>query len=196
MVGTRRGAAITAVLLLMPACAVGGGEVGALPPEPSGATARVTASPAATTPAAPSAAPATEVDRTDVLAVYGAWWTSLQSAYAQGDPEAAELAEYAVDPILSRQRASIRALRTQGIVQRTRFTLRPRLRYQTERNAEVEDCVRGPANTYYDAVTGRPRAPRGYRNDVPTEDRLLTTLQKRGDQWYVVAATGRGAVQC
>jgi len=81
-------------------------------------------------------------------------------------------------------------------VQRARFTLRPRLRYQTGQNAEVEDCVHGPASTYYDAVTGRPRAPRGYRNDVPTEDRLLTTLQRRGDQWYVVAATGRGEVEC
>ena len=81
-------------------------------------------------------------------------------------------------------------------MQRARFTLRPRLRYQTGQNAEVEDCVQGPASTYYDAVTGRPRAPRGYRNDVPTEDRLLTTLQRRGDQWYVVAATGRGEVEC
>jgi hypothetical protein len=31
---------------------------------------------------------------------------------------------------------------------------------------------------------------------VPAEDRLLTTLQRRGDRWYVVAATGKGEVQC
>ncbi len=73
---------------------------------------------------------------------------------------------------------------------------RPTLRYRTQTNAEVEDCVRGPANTYHDAATGRLRAPRGYRNDAPTEDRLLTTLQRRGDRWYVVAATGRGDVTC
>ena len=97
-----------------------------------------------------------------------------------------------MDPILGHQRASIAALHDQGIVQRTRFTLEPTLRYRTQTNAEVEDCVRGPANTYHDAATGRLRAPRGYRNDAPTEDRLLTTLQRRGDRWYVVAATGRG----
>ena len=130
------------------------------------------------------------------MAVYTAWWIALQAAYAKGDAEDPALAEYAVDPILAKQRASIAALRKQGVVQRTTLVLDPRVRYRTDRNAEVEDCVRGPANTYYDAVTGRPRAPTGYRNDVPTEDRLLTTLQRRGDQWYVVAATGRGEVEC
>ena len=47
-----------------------------------------------------------------------------------------------------------------------------------------------------DAVTGKPRALKGYRNDVPTEDRLLMTLQKRGEKWYVIAATAKGEVQC
>jgi hypothetical protein len=136
------------------------------------------------------------VDHSDLLAVYRGWWTALQTAYAAGDAADPALADYAVDPILGTQRASIAALRRQGIVQRTRFTLAPRLRYRTDRDAEVEDCVRGPANTYYDAATGRPRAPRGYRNDAPTEDKLLTTLQRRGDRWYVVAATGKGEVEC
>lgn len=163
----------------------------ALPPVTATATAGSTGPTAGATPT-----PTATVDRTDPLAVYRGWWTALQAAYATGDAEDPVLADYAVDPILSRQRASIAALRTQGVVQRTRFTLTPRLRYETGRNAEVEDCVRGPANTYYDAVTGRPRAPAGYRNDAPTEDRLLTTLQRRGDQWYVVAATGRGEVEC
>lgn len=187
------------VLLLLSACSVGGGEAGALPPPPSGAV-----STAATTPAGPptptdtgAAAPsAPGVDRTEVLAVYTAWWGALQTAYAAGDADAPQLGEYAVDPILAAQRRSITAMRAQGIVQKTSFRLQPRLRYETDGNAEVEDCVRGPANTYYDAVTGRLRAPRGYRNEVPTEDRLLTTLQKRGDQWYVVAATARGEVAC
>jgi hypothetical protein len=136
------------------------------------------------------------VDDSDVMAVYRGWWSALQAAYAKGDAADPALARYAVDPILAAQRASIAALRQQGIVQRTMFTLEPRLRYRTDHNAEVEDCVRGPANTYHDAATGRLRAPRGYSNDVPTEDRLLTTLQKRGDQWYVVAATGKGEVAC
>jgi hypothetical protein len=144
----------------------------------------------------PSGSPGSTVDHSDLMAVYRGWWTALQTAYAAGDAGDPALADYAVDPILGTQRASIATLRRQGIVQRTKFTLAPRLRYRTDRNAEVEDCVRGPANTYYDAATGRPRAPRGYRNDAPTEDRLLTTLQRRGDRWYVVAATGRGEVEC
>lgn len=190
---------LTAVALVV-ACAGCGSEAGgnaALPGRTAGAgSATGTPGPTGSTPGGTPEPAGPAVDRTDPVAVYTGWWAALQAAYARGDAEDPALAEYAVDPILSRQRASIAALRAQGVVQRTRVTLAPRLRYRTERNAEVEDCVRGPANTYYDAVTGRPRAPDGYRNDVPTEDRLLTTLQRRGDQWYVVAATGRGEVQC
>jgi hypothetical protein len=175
-------------------CAADGGGNAALPDQGGGPTPAAATTTGATPTAAATSTPA--VDHGDVLAVYQGWWAALERAYAAGDPDDPALAEWAVDPILARQRASITTLKQQGVVQRTRFTLRPRLRYQTERNAEIEDCVRGPANTYYDAVTGRPRAPRGYRNDAPTEDRLLTTLQRRGDQWYVVAATGRGEVGC
>ena len=189
---TRRVVVAAALLLAGTGCASGPDGDAALPP--AGPT-----TPAATTPAAATgtaASPAPTADGTDVLAVYRGWWTALQTAYAEGDADDPALARYAVDPILTRQRASIRALDAQGIVQRTTFTLTPRLRYRTAGNAEVEDCIRGPAGTYRDAATGRPRAPRGYRNDVPTEDRLLTTLQRRGDQWYVVAATGKGTVEC
>jgi hypothetical protein len=189
---------IAAVLALACAACAGSGADGnaALPSRTAG-----TGPPASTTaPAGPTGTPTATstgtVDHSDPIAVYTGWWTALQAAYAKGDAEDPALAEYAVDPILARQRASIAKLRQQGVVQRTRFVLDPRVRYRTDRNAEVEDCVRGPANTYYDAVTGRPRAPAGYRNDVPTEDRLLTTLQRRGDEWYVVAATGRGEVEC
>jgi hypothetical protein len=189
---TRRVVVAAALLLAGTGCASGPDGDAALPPAPWAATTTA----AATTPAATTASPAPAADRTDVLAVYRGWWTALQTAYAKGDADDPALARYAVDPILTRQRASIRALDAQGIVQRTTFILRPRLRYRTDGNAEVEDCIRGPAGTYRDAATGRPRAPRGYRNDVPTEDRLLTTLQRRGDQWYVVAATGKGEVQC
>lgn len=188
---TGRVVVAAALLLAGTGCASGPDGDVALPPGP---TATVAGTAAATTD--PAASPAATPDRTDVLAVYRGWWTALQTAYATGDADDPALARYAVDPILTRQRASIRALDAQGIVQRTTFTLRPRLRYRTDGNAEVEDCIRGPAGTYRDAATGRPRAPRGYRNDVPTEDRLLTTLQRRGDQWYVVAATGKGEVQC
>lgn len=147
-------------------------------------------------PASPTGSGTATVDRTQVLAVYTGWWRALEAAYAAGDPDSARLAQYAVDPILTRQRTSIRALRAQGIIQRTKFALTPRVRYQTDEYAEVEDCVRGPANTYYDAATGKLRAPKGYRNDVPTEDRLLMTLQRRGEDWFVVAATAKGEIQC
>jgi hypothetical protein len=186
-----------ALLLTCAGCAAsadgGGGGNAALPTDPAtGGPATVAGSSVSAAPTSAGAA----VDHTDVLAVYRGWWSALEAAYAAGDPDAPALDEYAVDPILGRQRASIAALKAQGIVQRTRFTLAPRLRYRTAGNAEVEDCVTGPANTYRDAATGRPRAPRGYRNDVPTEDRLLTTLQRRGDQWYVVAATAKGGIAC
>ncbi len=196
VLGTRRRVTgmVVAALALASACSAGAGDATALPTGPSGGSGGTPPTSGAVT--TPSASPTATVDGGDVLAVYGAWWKALQVAYARGDPADPGLDDYAVDPILSRQRASIRALKEQGVVQRTAFTLRPRLRYQSDRYAEVEDCVRGPANTYYDALTGKLRAPRGYRNDVPTEDRLLMTLQRRGDRWYVVAATGKGAVQC
>jgi hypothetical protein len=181
-----------AAYVVCAACAATPAADQALPARPTG-TEPPTGTPAPTT-AGPSATAA--VDHTDVLAVYRGWWRALEAAYARGDADAPALADYAVDPILGHQRASIAALHRQGIVQRTRFTLEPTLRYRTQTNAEVEDCVHGPANTYHDAVTGRLRAPRGYRNDAPTEDRLLTTLQRRGDRWYVVAATGQGGVTC
>jgi hypothetical protein len=179
---------------LVPACSAASDDVTVLPAGPTAGTGSGSSSVDAATPTVSS--PSATAVGSDVLAVYTAWWKALQSAYARGDPADPSLDDYAVEPILSRQRASIRALRAQGVVQRTVFTLRPRLRYQTDRYAEVEDCVRGPANTYYDALTGEPRAPRGYRNDVPTEDRLLMTLQRRGDRWYVVAATGKGEMRC
>lgn len=189
---------LAVVVLLLAACSTAEPVAQPLPAggaEPSPAVSGV-ATPAPSGPSGAPTASAGAVDHTDVLAVYAAWWRALQTAYAAGDPDEAALEEYAVDPILTRQRTSIRALRAQGVVQRTTFTLAPRLRYRTDDYAEVEDCVRGPANTYYDVVTGRPRSPRGYRNDVPTEDRLLMTLQRRGDAWFVVAATSKGDVQC
>jgi hypothetical protein len=194
---------LTVAALFLAGCSTGAGEAAAPLPSDVPTVPAGTASPSGATPSGGSApAPASPtasrpaVDHTDPLAVYTGWWRALETAYAAGDPNSAALAEYAVDPVLSRQRASIRSLRSQGIVQRTRFTLAPRLRYRTDDYAEVEDCVRGPANTYYDAATGQPRAPQGYRNDVPTEDRLLMTLQRRGEDWVVVAATAKGEVQC
>jgi hypothetical protein len=181
------------------ACAGCGASIGAdqaLPDGPTGTPASTPATTPSASPAPTGGASPGAVDHTDVMAVYRGWWHALETAYARGDADAPALADYAVDPILSSQRTSIARLHEQGIVQRTRFTLAPRLRYRTQANAEVEDCVRGPANTYHDAATGRLRAPRGYRNDAPTEDRLSTTLQRRGDRWYVVAATARGEVTC
>ena len=189
--GTRRVVVAAALLLAGTGCASGPDGDTALPPGPS-----TTATPGPTAAASTSARPRAPAAGA-VLSVYRGGWPALQTAdAAKGDADDPALARYAVDPILGRQRASIRSLDAQGIVQRTTFTLTPRLRYRTDGNAEAEDCIRGPAGTYRDAATGAPRAPRGYRNDIPTEDRLLTTLQKRGDQWYVVAATGKGTVEC
>lgn len=194
-------AVLTAAALLgggAAGCSTRTGEVAQpLPTQgPTVAGTSSTAGPSTTAPASPTGSDPATVDRTQVLAVYTGWWRALETAYAAGDPDSAALARYAVDPILARQRASIRSLKAQGIVQRTRFALTPRIRYQAGNYAEVEDCVRGPANTYYDAATGRPRAPQGYRNDAPTEDRLLMTLQRRGEEWFVVAATAKGEVRC
>jgi hypothetical protein len=142
MLGTRRcvtGSVVllVAALLLVSACS-STSDGTALPAGPlAGSGSGSPSAGPATTP--PSNPPGT-VGGGEVLAVYIAWWRALQSAYARGDAADPSLDDYAVDPILSRQRASIRALRDQGVVQRTVFTLQPRVRYQTDRYAEVEDA--------------------------------------------------------
>jgi len=143
-----------------------------------------------------AALPTPSVDRADPVAVYREWWAAVQDAFARGEPDYPALAIYGVDPILSNERKQIRLLQTQGVVQRTRLELTPRVLHQDDTVAEIADCLRGPAGTYRDAVTGKPRAPRGYSNDVPTRDALLVSLQKRGDYWYVVAATNEGVQPC
>ncbi len=135
-------------------------------------------------------------DRTDPLVVYRGWWTAVQEAFAHGRRDYPALAVHGVDPILSNERNQIRLLRTQRIVQRTNLNLTPRVLHQDDTVAEIADCPRGPAGTNRDAVTGKPRARCGYRNDVPTRDALLVSLQKRGDYWYVVAATSEGVQPC
>jgi hypothetical protein len=77
----------------------------ALPDGPAG-TAPPAGTPATTRPAA-APSPTEAVDGTDVLAVYRGWWQALEGAYARGDADDPALAEYAVDPILGHQRASI-----------------------------------------------------------------------------------------
>jgi hypothetical protein len=146
------------------------------------------------TPAPTNVAPG--VNRADLMTVYRAWWQAVQEAFAQGDSASAKLAVFGVDPILTRERNQIRSLRAEGVVQRTRLSLSPRILHQEDIVAEIADCVRGPAGTYYDLATGKPRAPKGYRNDVPTKDALTVSLQKRGGYWYVVAATNKGVQLC
>jgi hypothetical protein len=148
--------------------------------------------------ATPTSVPTTPgVDRGDALAVYRAWWKAVEEAFARGDATYADLAAYGADPILTKERNQIRALRAEGIVQRTQLALTPRVLHQDGVVAEIADCVRGPAGTYYDVLSGKPRAPRGYRNDVPTEDPLLVSLQKRGGTaWVVVAAISEGVQPC
>jgi hypothetical protein len=136
------------------------------------------------------------VDRTNLLAVYRGWWAAVQEAFARGEPDYPALDTFGLDPILMNERRQIRVLRAQGIVQRTQLSLMPRVLHQDDTVAEIADCLRGPAGTYRDAATGQPRAPRGYRNDVPTRDSLLVSLQKRGDYWFVVAATDEGVQPC
>jgi hypothetical protein len=145
---------------------------------------------------APVATPTQAVNRADPLEVYRGWWRAVQEAFARGDSSYPGLATYGVDPILTRERTAISGLRAQGVVQRTQLTLSPRILHQEDITVEIADCVRGPAGTYYDLATGKPRAPHGYRNDVPTKDPLLVSLHKRGGYWYVVAATNEGVQPC
>lgn len=183
--------AVGVLLLLLAGCSAGGSPaplnpVGQ-PTEPRGTATRT-----------PTAAPTTfaTVNRTDLLTVYRAWWKAVQEAFAQGDADYPGLDVYAMDPILGREQDQIRKLRTQGVVQRTQLSLQPRILHQDDMVAEIVDCVRGPAGTYYDLATGRPRAPVGYRNDVPTRDSLLVSLQRRGGYWFVTAATDKGFDAC
>jgi hypothetical protein len=146
-------------------------------------------------PSAPPS-PTSSVNRADLMTVYRAWWKAVQDAFAQGNSTSADLALYGADPILTRERNEIRTLRAEGVVQRTQLTLNPRILHEDDIAAEIADCVRGPAGTYYDLATGKPRTPRGYRDDVPTKDALTVALQKRGGYWYVVAATNKGVRLC
>ena len=145
-----------------------------------------------------SAAPTTRpgVDRSDPLAVYRAWWAAVQRALASADPTLPDLASYAVDPLLANTRASLTRLRGAGVVQVVRFALAPRVVRKEPSRVELTDCVRAPAGTYRDAVTGKPRAPTGFRNDVSTGDSLWFVLRPMGDAWYVVAATVLGGGRC
>jgi hypothetical protein len=149
-----------------------------------------------TRPPAPTPAPTRVVNRTDLLTVYRSWWLAVQEAFAHGNGDYPDLALYGVDPILAKEHDEIRKLRAEGIVQRTKLTLKPQILHQDDITAEVADCIRGPAGTYYDVVTGKPRAPRGYSNDVPTQDALRVALHKRGGYWFVVAATNEGVQPC
>jgi hypothetical protein len=158
------------------------------PTQPAGSAPR-------TTPA-PQPVSTPSVNRTDLLTVYRAWWKAVEQAFALGNADYPDMALYAVDPILSQEQTQIRRLRAQGLVQRTHLTLQPRILHQNDIVAEIADCVRGPAGTYHDLATGRPRAPSGYRNDVPTKDPLLVSLHKRGGYWFVVAATNKGFRAC
>jgi hypothetical protein len=179
------------VLLLAAGCASGGG---AAPLTPVGQP----TVPPGTGPTRPSAPPTTfaTVNRMDLLAVYRAWWKAVQTAFARGDADYPELLVYGMDPILTREQDQIRKLRAQGVVQRTQLSLQPRIVHQDEAVATLFDCVRGPAGTYYDLATGRPRAPTGYRNDVPTKESLFVSLQRRSGYWFVTAATDEGFDAC
>jgi hypothetical protein len=187
-------AVLLACLLGAAACSAGTASAGGALPT-GGATAQPgNDGPATTTSAAAPTAPA--ADRADPMVVYRGWWKALQTAYAAGDSTGPELALYGADPILTRQRNQIRTLRAEGVVQRTAFTLAPTVLHRDDKLVELIDCVRGPAGTYYDVDTGKPRAPKGYRNDVPTRDALRVLLRKREGNWYVVATTNEGVPPC
>jgi hypothetical protein len=136
------------------------------------------------------------VDRSDPLAVYQAWWVAVQRALVRADPEFPDLASYAVDPLLANTRASLTRLHGEGVVQVVTFALAPRVVLREPDRVELTDCVRAPAGTYRDAVTGKPRAPTGFRDDVSTADPLRFLLRPRGDAWYVVGATVLGGGRC
>jgi hypothetical protein len=136
------------------------------------------------------------VDRSDPLAVYRAWWAAVQRALASADPAFPDLASYGVDPLLANTRASLTRLRSEGVVQVVTFGLAPQVVRREPGRVELTDCVRAPAGTYRDAATGKPRAPTGFRNDIPTGDSLRFVLRPRGGAWYVVGATVLGGGRC
>jgi hypothetical protein len=143
---------------------------------------------------APTSPP--RVDRSDPLVVYRTWWVTVQQALSSADPALPDLASYAVDPLLANTRASLARLHGEGVVQVVSFGLAPRVVIREPDRVELTDCVRAPAGTYRDAVTGKPRAPTGFRNDVSTGDSLRFVLRPKGGAWYVVGATALGGGRC
>ncbi|MBI1757673.1 MAG: hypothetical protein HYR62_00355 [Actinobacteria bacterium] len=191
---------VAGAALLLAACAPGAGSA-ALPGIRSGAAQSGAARSGAVSGGVagagrPSAAAPAGLDRLDPVAVYRAWWEAVGRALAAADPDAAELATLATDPLLGQTRDGIRALRAQGLVQVAHFALSPRQVERSGRRAEIADCVRTPAGSYRDARTGRPRAPAGYRDDVVTSDSLRFALRWTDNGWYLVAATAAGGGPC
>src|SRR5215813_12528156 len=144
----------------------------------------------------PGGAPGTAVDRSDPVAVYRAWWGAVQAALATADAGYPDLATYAVDPLLTNTRRSLARLRGAGVVQVVTFELAPQVVVRVADRVEIADCIRTPPGTYRDAGTERPRAPTGFRNDIPTRDALRFVLRPRGGAWYLVASTALGGGPC
>jgi hypothetical protein len=186
-------AAVMIATLLLVGCSA---RAASTPLEPVGRPTQPVGTATSRPAPAPSATPAPTVNRADLLTVYRSWWQAVQGAFARGDAGSPALALYGVDPILTKERDEIRKLRAEGVVQRTKLTLKPQILHQEDIAAEIADCIRGPAGTYYDVATGKPRAPHGYSNDVPTRDALHVALHKRGGYWFVVAATNEGVQPC
>jgi hypothetical protein len=174
-----------------PASPGGGGPAG-----PGGGWAGPGGPPGGSPTGSATPAPPPRVDRSDPLAVYRAWWAAVQRALASADPAFPDLASYAVDPLLANTRASLTRLHGEGVVQVVSFALAPQVVLRQPGRVELADCIRAPAGTYRDAVTGKPRAPTGFRNDMPSRDSLRFVLRPQGSAWYVVGATVLGGGRC
>jgi hypothetical protein len=126
-------------------------------------------------------------DSKDPLKVYAGWWNAIETALATANPNEPRLARYGADPLLGATLLRLVNLKQSQLVQVVHYTHQQQVVAQSAKRVDIADCVRGPAGTFRDARTGQPRAPDGFRNDMPTHDSIRSVLQLIAGRWYVTA---------
>lgn len=156
---------------------------------------QTTGTPGSTGTTAGPGAPGGGVDVSDPLAVYQGWWSAIEKALATANPNEPGLAQYGADPLLGATFFRLARLNTANLVQVVHYTHDQQVLGRSATRMDIADCVRGPAFTFRDARTGQPRAPSGFRNDIPTSDSIRSVLQLIAGRWYVTAIQA-GSKQC
>lgn len=132
--------------------------------------------------AAPTAVPTDQLFKT-VLARYRAYQAAYQKAYEKND--AAELADVAMDPLLTEVTDDVEATKAKGQIWRFAKTLNPRVYAASKDRSKVYliDCVNTVAGYRFSAKTGKRTG--GGKGGAYL---YRYTVQLDGDSWKVAAS--------